>query len=145
MTDPQDPQSVDTPANPPTRGRFCPATSHLWTPRRRTPSWAHWRLRPSWKMPDDVHQRIMAAPRCRKPNLYATAAESAGSSAVAGAGAIQSPRFRRSANIRAVGSWESLESQRQASWHWSLEPVLDAPVDRHKSVVGLRRHPDERL
>ena len=36
--------------------------------------------------------------------------------------AQQSPRYRRSANIRAVGSWESLESQRQASGHWSWEP-----------------------
>ena len=82
MTDPQDPQSAGYPGNSANEGADSVSDITPLDPQTEEILLGELATLPELKMPDDVHQRIMAA-LAAEPNPYAKGAESAGSSAVA--------------------------------------------------------------
>ena len=87
MTDPQDPRSAGYPGESADEGADSVSDITPLDPQPEEILLGELATLPELKMPDDVHQRIMAA-LAAEPNPYATAAESASSGAVAaGAGA----------------------------------------------------------
>jgi hypothetical protein len=82
MTDPQDPQSAGYPGDSANEGADSVSDITPLDPQTEEILLGALATLPELKMPDDVHQRIMAA-LAAEPNPYAKGAESAGSSAVA--------------------------------------------------------------